>query len=179
MPTYVLDTTTLSDIASVKPSERLIAWLSANIGTCYISGITVHELRYGAARLSWRRSVSDRKRADRLKVNHAVLLFHFSDRIIFPGTVIMKRSGELRAMAEATYGDVGVADSIIAATAEAVQALVLTRNPKHFQPFGLNTLDSRIISDPGGNVTDLAANRLPPPPEVGDCGWPIEGKLRR
>jgi predicted nucleic acid-binding protein len=155
MPTYILDTTTFSDIACIKQSENLVAWIAGNVGNCYISAMSVHELRFGSARLSWKRSPEDRTRAERLSIVNSLLLFNFSDRIIVPGTAIMKRSGEMRAMAEATYGDVGVVDSIIAASAETIHASVLTRNPKHFHALGINALDSRIIAEAAANVTAL------------------------
>src|SRR6266404_3834426 len=117
MPKYVLDTSVLSDVVAPGSTDNLIRWLSRNIGDCYISSVTLHELRYGVARLAARRSVDDRLRADKLGQANARLLFNFSERVIPTDAIIMVRAAELRARAEAAFGEIGIADSIIAASA--------------------------------------------------------------
>ena len=48
----LLDTNVVSELTRETPSVAVLTWLQARRGQCYLSTITVAELRYGVERLA-------------------------------------------------------------------------------------------------------------------------------
>jgi predicted nucleic acid-binding protein len=72
-----------------------------------------------------------------LKVWLAGLVAGYHDKIIAVDTVAAVIAGQLEAKAMSAGHDPGMADATIAGIAKAHDLVVMTRNTKHFQVFGV------------------------------------------
>lgn len=140
---FLLDTNVLSDVISRVPEPvDLLRWLDDNAHLCFVSAISVHELEFGAARLALKKSVEDRLQAANYLRWNTHLLTMFSGRILLVKQHTLLRAAALRARAGQLGGDIGLADAIIAATADILGLYVVTRNARHFHPTGVPVIDT-------------------------------------
>jgi predicted nucleic acid-binding protein len=150
--TYLLDTNVISAVAPAR-SERpgaLVDWLDAASISLYLSVVTATEIRDGIAKAM--REDSTRKAAA-LEAWWDVVEHLYGDRILPFDLRAAKIAGKLTDIARAAGQAPGFADIAIAATAEAHGLTILTRNGKHFEPFGglvLNPFEA-IPPLPGGS----------------------------
>lgn len=101
----------------------------------WISVITLHELRYGVARLN------DGTRKQGLADSLVQLEANYADRILGVTNIIAGIAAKLRASAEQDGYTLHLADALIAATALSVDAAVATRDRSGFMPTGVDLID--------------------------------------
>lgn len=143
MQRFLLDTNVLGDIINRNPEPTdLLKWLDDKAHLCFVSSISIHELEFGVARLAIKKSVEDRLKATKYAWLNSQLLSMFSDRILPVDKWVLVRSAELRAKAGQCGGDIGLADAIIAATADIRCFYVITRNVGHFRATGATVIDT-------------------------------------
>ncbi|WP_246135513.1 PIN domain-containing protein [Pararhodospirillum oryzae] len=99
--------------------------------------VTVHEIERGIATLGSKGATA---KAARLKVWLAGLLDGFGDRILGLDLQAAVLSGHLEARALAIGHAPGMADAMVAGIAKSHDLVVITRNGRHFQPFGIAVL---------------------------------------
>jgi toxin FitB len=114
----------------------LVSWMEENSADLYLSAVTIAEVEDGIAKL--RREKAARK-ADGLSAWLDALLHLYGERILAFGLQEARIAGALSDGARAKGQSPGFADIIIAATANAHNLIVLTRNQRHFKPLGVKT----------------------------------------
>lgn len=148
MQRFLLDTNVLGDIISRDPEPTdLLKWLDDKAHLCFVSSVSLHELAFGADRLALKKSVEDRLRSTKLSWLNSQLLSMFSDRILPIDQWVLLRAAELRARAGQWGGDIGLADAIIAATADIRRFCVVTRNAGDFRATGITVVDTNSFAE--------------------------------
>lgn len=138
MTGYLLDTSVLSTFAPERKSasQEFSDWMTAQgeAQTLYISSITVAEVEKGIRKLDRSGGTG---RAERLAAWLDSLLTVFDDRILAVDARVAWVAGAMEDAAVASGRHPGLADVLIAATAQAHDLLLLTANGRHFGPLGI------------------------------------------
>jgi predicted nucleic acid-binding protein len=135
---FLLDTNVISMLspARAETSAQFLEWLERmdGEGRVFLSVVAIHEIEKGIALLEHRRATA---KAAGLKVWLAGLVATYDDKIIPLDAPAAALAGQLEAKAISTGFDPGMADAMIAGIAEARDLMIVTRNTKHFAPFGV------------------------------------------
>ena len=137
---YLLDTSIVSEFAPNRQPMpgKVAAWMAAHETRFHLAAITFAELNEGIARL---RRAGAVQRADSLQNWLADTGSRFGDRILSLDATGALAAGEIADLATAGGVHPGLADVLIAATAQVRNLTVVTRNLKHFIPLGVACLD--------------------------------------
>ena len=113
-----------------------LGWLERmdNEGRIFLSAITVHEIEKGIALLNHKGATA---KATGLRGWLSGLIAGYGDKILSLDPPAAAVSGRLEADAIAGGHAPGMADAIIAGIAQAHDLIVVTRNTRHFLPFGV------------------------------------------
>jgi toxin FitB len=131
---YLLDTCVISELARRKPDPGVVAWASG-VTRLALSVITVDEIHFG---LAWRPNERIRAWVEAFFQRHPIL------DVTAP---IARRAGELRGTLAARGSVRQQSDMLIAATAQAHQLTLVTRNTRDFEACGIGLLNP--FSDAG------------------------------
>jgi toxin FitB len=126
---YLLDTNAVSEIPKPRPNKGVLRWLDEiNDDSVFLSVVTIAELRHGIERLpvGKRRHLLDEWFRNDLRER-------FEERILPVDSEVADACGKLMATCEASGRALGMADALIAATAELHGMTLVTRNVSHFQ----------------------------------------------
>lgn len=136
---YLVDTNVISAGAPSRiATAALVDWMDAHSAALSLSAVTVTEIEDGIANL--RREGATRRSADLAAWWRAVL--HLYGECILPlDTATAQLAGALSDRARGRGQAPGLADLIIAATAQRRGLTILSRNLKHFAPLGVPVLD--------------------------------------
>jgi predicted nucleic acid-binding protein len=138
---YLLDTNVVSMLSpsQTEASAEFLDWLERadRKAQVFLSVITVHEIERGIASLDQKGASA---KAAGLRTWQAGLLATFDDKILTLHTPAASLSGRLEAQALAAGHHPGMADALIAGIARTHDVAVVTRNAKHFRPFGIIVL---------------------------------------
>jgi len=130
-----LDTNIISELGKPTPNTNVIALLN-QLEDAYLSMITVHEIEYGLNLLP------EGKRRNQLTAMIQQLLLQYDDVIVPIDQRIAHQSARLRVKAHQAGRVLHLADSLIAGTAIVMGGLIIvTRNVKDFEGFGLELID--------------------------------------
>ncbi len=128
---YLLDSNVVCEPTSAAPNARVLAWIAARRPLdLYVSVITLAEIEEGVERLA-----VSRRRAD-LEAWRDGLVASLGDRLMGVDAGVASTWGALRARLAATRQTIAPMDAFIAATAEFHGFTLVTRNEKHFRPWG-------------------------------------------
>ena len=106
-------------------------------GRVFLSVVCVHEIEKGIALLDHKGATA---KAARLKAWLGGLVSTYDDKIIGFDAEAAATGGRLEAKPLAAGHDPGMADAVIAGIAAAHELIIITRNTKHFLPFGVAVL---------------------------------------
>jgi predicted nucleic acid-binding protein len=139
-PNYLLDTSVISLLAPERPrlSGDLTKWIESRQDNLLLSAITILEIEQGINKLV---RAGGTARAERLTNWLNAILDDFGDRILVVDVDIARVAGAMSDAAIAKGEHPGLADVLIAATAKARSAIVLTRNGRHFAALGVGFAD--------------------------------------
>lgn len=139
-PNYLLDTSVISLLAPERPrlSGDFAKWIENRQDSLSLSAITILEIEQGINKLL---RAGGTERAERLTNWLNAILDEFGDRVLVVDVDIARVAGAMSDAAIATGERPGLADVLIAATAKAHSAIVLTRNGKHFAALGVEFAD--------------------------------------
>jgi predicted nucleic acid-binding protein len=130
---FLVDTNVVSELARPRPDRRVQQWASTQIGTAFLSAVTVGEIIKGIERLppGARRSLLE-------LWLHALTSSAFRARLIPVDEVVGAEWGRISAAAGRTLP---CADSLLAATARVRDLTVATRNERDFINLGVRVLN--------------------------------------
>lgn len=135
---YLLDTNVISMLSPSRneASEAFLEWLERidGLGRLYLSVVTVHEIEKGISLLEHKGATA---RAAGLKIWLTGLTSTYEDRIVGIDASVATVAGRLEADALAAGHNPGMADALIAGMAKTHDLQIVTRNLKHFTPFGV------------------------------------------
>ena len=112
----------------------------------FVSAIVILETQRGIAKL---RRAGGKARADRLERWLSGVLVDFNEQLLSIDPIIAKAAGELEDASIAAGRSPGLADVLIAATAQVHGLTVLTTNVRHFAVLGTPYLDPFAEPLPG------------------------------
>lgn len=139
----VLDTTVLSEVMRAKPEPKVLAWLDAQQpDDLWLNTVVAAELLFGVARLP----EGARKQQLALAVS-ALLEQDFAGQILSFDLSAASVYAVLLAERERIGQSMAMADAQIAAICLSRDAMLATRNTKHFEGLGLalmNPWDSHL-----------------------------------
>jgi predicted nucleic acid-binding protein len=144
---YLIDTNIISAAAPSRPvPPALVEWLDAHSASLFLSAVTVAEIEDGIAKS--RREGATRKSAD-LAAWLETLLHLYGDRVLAFDVATARIAGAISDRARGLGRAPGFADIIIAATAQQHGLTILSRNLRHFEPFGVSVIDPFKQLPPG------------------------------
>ncbi|OJU33658.1 MAG: VapC toxin family PIN domain ribonuclease [Alphaproteobacteria bacterium 65-37] len=141
MSGFLLDTNVVSMLAPSKAeaSADFLTWLDRMDadGQLFLSVVSIHEIEKGIALLDHKGATA---KAASMKAWLSGLVSTYDDKIIGVDAQAAAIGGRLEAKALAAGHDPGMADAVIAGIAAAHELVIVTRNTKHFLPFGVAVL---------------------------------------
>lgn len=136
---YLVDTNVISARAPTRPVPPLLMeWMDTHSASLFLSAVTVAEIEDGIAKS--RREGATRKSAD-LAAWLETLLHLYGDRILAFDAATARIAGAMSDRARGLGQAPGFANIIIAATALHHGLTILSRNLRHFEPFGVGVID--------------------------------------
>jgi predicted nucleic acid-binding protein len=138
-PVYLVDTNIISALSPSRPvSPGLMAWMDAFSASLFLSVVTIAEIEDGIAKS--RREGARRKSAD-LAAWLETVLHLYGDRVLAFDAPTARIAGAMSDRARGNDHAPGLADIIIAATAQCRGLTVLSRNLRHIEPLGVAVID--------------------------------------
>ena len=133
---YLLDTNIISERTKREPDDNVRRWLRAHhVGETYLSVLTLAELEQGILRLG------ETNRAQQLGLFLSTLERQFSGRILPINRQVAHHWAIITANASLQGKTLSYADSLIAATAQAHDLTVVTRNTTDFDASGVTLVN--------------------------------------
>ena len=127
--TFLLDTNVVSEWVKPRPEFRVVKWLAeVDEDRVFISVVTLGELRYGVERLP---SSTRKQRLDDW-IRHE-LPVRFEGRVLAVDASVADAWGKIVARREEAGKRIAAMDALIAATAEAHEMTLVTRNTADFE----------------------------------------------
>ena len=154
MSGFLLDTSVVSMLAPsrTEASADFLDWLDRmdGDGRLFLSVVSIHEIEKGIALLDHKGATA---KAASLKAWLSGLVSTYDDKIINFDAQAAAIGGRLEAKALAAGHDPGMADAVIAGIAAAHELVIVTRNTKHFLPFGVAVLSpDEAAAEEGGRT---------------------------
>jgi toxin FitB len=136
---YLVDTNVISAGAPSRPAPpALTAWMDAHSALLFVSAVTVAEIEDGIAKLRRERKM---RRSEDLAAWLETVLHLYGNRILAFDTPAARIAGGLSDRARGQGQAPGLADVIIAATAQRHGLTILSRNLRHFAPLNVAVVD--------------------------------------
>jgi toxin FitB len=143
---YLIDTNVISAAAPSRPvSSALVEWIVAHSASLFLSAVTVAEIEDGIAKL--RREGATRKSAE-LTAWLDTVLHLYGDRVLAFDAATARIAGAMSDRARGLGHAPGLADIIIAATAQQRGLTILSRNLRHLEPLGVAVIDPFVRLPP-------------------------------
>jgi predicted nucleic acid-binding protein len=140
MAGYLLDTSIASALepSRVRHAAPFVEWMRVRGEQTYLSTVALFEIAQGIAKLRRERSTA---RAEAIEAWRDVMLAAFELRLLGVSVAVADSAGKLSDYAHAAGRHPGLADILIAATAQVHDLTLLTRNVRHFEPLGVRVAD--------------------------------------
>ena len=135
---YLADTNVLSLGAPGRPDASILEWMHIHSDSLFMSAVSVAEISAGISKLE---QAGAQTKATSLGKWLDLLLHLYGERVLPLDASTARLAGKLIARTRAAGYSPGFADAAIAATAGSYGLTVLTRNLRHFVPFGIDVLD--------------------------------------
>ncbi len=137
----MLDTNVISMLAPSRTDATapFVEWLERmdSEGKVFLSVVTIHEIEKGISLLEHKGALA---KAAGLRAWLSGLVVDYDDKILAVDTQAAALAGQMEAKAISAGYDPGMADATVAGIAKASNLVVVTRNTKHFLPFGVSLI---------------------------------------
>ena len=147
MTSYLLDTNVILMLSPsrAEASAAFLNWLERQDqgGNIFLSVVTIHEIEKGIALLEHKGASA---KAASLKIWLAGLVSTYADKIIGVDSAAAASAGRLEAKAVSAGHEPGMADATIAGIAQAHDLTIVTRNTRHFHPFGVAVISPSDVA---------------------------------
>jgi predicted nucleic acid-binding protein len=128
---YLLDTNVVSEWVKPRPDAGVVRWLhEVDEDELFLSAVTIAELCYGIERLK-----NGRRKTELEEWLAGDLAERFAGRILAAEEKIAAGWGRIMARSETQGKRLGIVDGFLAATAEAHELVVVTRDVRAFEGF--------------------------------------------
>ena len=136
---FLLDTNVISELMREQPDPAVFAWVAARPrDTLYTTSVSEAELFNGIS------AMPDGRRRDTLAgAAEALFAAEFAGRVLPFAGVAARRYGEIVVSRRTAGKPIGAFDALIAATALASGASMVTRNVDDFEGCGLTLINPR------------------------------------
>lgn len=133
----LLDTNVLSELMRAKPDSQVLSWVDAQPSSEFvICSITVAEILYGIARLP-----EGKRKASLLEMATAMFEQDFAGGILSFDEQAAGHYAAMAADSESKGRAVDMADLQIAAIGRSNEAILATRNTRHFEYLGVTLIN--------------------------------------
>ena len=132
---WLLDTCVVSELARPAPDQSVAGWLSAHIGACRLSTVTLGEIAYGIE------SLPHGRRRNGLQRWANQLQQQFSDKTLATDHAVWLMFGRLKASLRSIGKPQDDLDVLLAATATVHGLELVTRNTRHFADTGVSLVN--------------------------------------
>ncbi len=137
---YLLDTNVVSEWVKTPPDANVVRWFAAtDEQSMWMSVMTFAEIRFGVARMA-----GGARQDSLLAWLRSDLPTRFDGRIISVGLAVADAWGVIMAKSWASGTPLAVVDAFLAATAEAHDMTLVTRNTRHFENLEIPLLNPWI-----------------------------------
>ncbi len=134
---YLLDTNIISEFISQTPNKNVIDYiLTLNENDLYLSVITIGEIKAGIEKLD-----NGSKKEKLLHWLENDLLNRFQDRIVDIDTTVMLQWGSINNRLKQLGKPLPIMDSLIGATSEIKDFILITRNEKDFKNLNIKVVN--------------------------------------
>jgi predicted nucleic acid-binding protein len=134
---FLLDTNVISEWVKPEPDRNVVAWLAeADEDRVFVSVISLAEIRRGIELM-----VAGRRRERLAQWLAEELPLRFEDRILAVDPEVADILGVVMARSENEGHAMGSMDAFVAATAEAHDLTLVTRNIRAFEHLGISLVD--------------------------------------
>jgi predicted nucleic acid-binding protein len=134
---FLLDTNVVSEWMKPRPNVHVVDWLgSADEDSVYLSVLTFAEIRHGVEQLP-----TGRRRESLMSWLEDELPARFYSRILLVDLAVAASWGAIMARSNHAGFSLNVMDAFFAATAQAHNLTLVTRNTRHFEKLGLPLLN--------------------------------------
>jgi predicted nucleic acid-binding protein len=136
---FPLDTSTISLFYRADACPDFVRWVDEQqaLNAIYLSAVTIHEIEEGVQLLEQKGAIA---KAASIRAWLLGLAAGYGSSILSLDAGIARVSGELEAIAIAAGHAPGAVDAMIAGTAKHYGLTIVTKNLKHFRPFGTPVL---------------------------------------
>ncbi len=143
---YLVDTNVISAAAPSRPvSSAFVEWIDTHSASLFLSAVTVAEIGDGIAKL--RREGATRKSVE-LTAWLDTVLHLYGDRVLAFDAATARIAGAMSDRARGLGHAPGLADIIVAATAQQRGLTILSRNLRHLAPLGVAVIDPFVKLPP-------------------------------
>lgn len=141
----LLDTNVLSALMQAEPEPRVVVWLDSQPAeSVWLTSITVFEVRFGLELLA-----AGRRRRSLEATFAKTLDEDFENRVAVFDRSAAEAAGEIAARRRREGRPVEIRDVEIAGIATARNAVLATRNIKHFEGLGIRLVDPWVQAPAG------------------------------
>ena len=134
---YLIDTCCISELVKKKPNQNVVKWFSDQDElSMYLRVITFGELRKGIEKLPDSKKKKELNRWVKKDLNQ-----RFKNRVLSINMEEVHKWGEILAIAEKNGNPLPAIDSLITATAQVHDLLVVTRNTQDMKDSGVEVIN--------------------------------------
>jgi len=134
---YILDTNIISELSKQNPNKNVVSFInSLDENLIYLSVVTIGEINFGIEKLQ-----NTKKKDELHEWLYKDLLSRFQNRLLDIGIDTMLSWGSINSHLKAIGKPMPIMDSLIGATCQTRDYILITRNEKDFINLDIETIN--------------------------------------